>query len=220
MPTPPDDLYNSNVHATNVDESLQFLWAVSYSDLMMVLLTFFIVFYHYSDALKGSPLDRVVLNLKNKALPVSATSVPQRNITYLPLDEIRQKLGKTETGKTTFNYRDGLLINLSDNVYDAAKFTVNPVVMSELQQILDAIKPLAGSVALTFIGHTDEKPLIRVGNSVIDSNLVLSNLRAAKAVEFAVGRGFDPRWVSAQGVGEYSRNSRSLSVQIVDRTRP
>jgi hypothetical protein len=39
-------------------------------------------------------------------------------------------------------------------------------------------------------------------------------------VEFALNLGFDPRAVTGQGAGEFSRNTRSLSIRITERRAP
>lgn len=230
MPTQLDKLPEVDFRKDGED-SLQFLWAVSYSDLLLVMLTFFIIFYQYSDSFSKSPLEKIVVKLKTEANAVEAGvqgegtasrgPATSEQITFMSLESLRNQVKNGTTpnmGKE--NYRGGLVVNLSENIYKPAEFNMTPQIQSELKAILDVVKPQADKLALTFIGHADDKPVVRVGANVIDSNLVLSNLRAARAVQFAVAEGFDPRWIAAQGVGEYRRNSRSLSVQIVERSRP
>jgi len=37
------------------EDAMQFLWAISYSDLLMVMLTFFIIFFEFSDVTETTP---------------------------------------------------------------------------------------------------------------------------------------------------------------------
>jgi flagellar motor protein MotB len=215
----------------DMDDSLQFLWAISYSDVLMVLLTFFIIFYQFSESMVPSPLQKVVLDLKkvanavetsgSRGIPVGGQpETTKENITYFALDAVKSKLNPEKSQLSEVDYRNGIVVNLSDNIYEPAKFAANPVVRGEIEKVLETLKPYSDRIALTFIGHTDESPVAKIGNKIIDSNLVLSNLRAAKAVEVAVANGFNPRWVAAQGVAEFTRNSRTLSIQVLERTKP
>ena len=107
-------------------------------------------------------------------------------------------------------------IDCPDNIYRNGKYNISDTHKKQLVELFEAIKPYQEHINLVFIGHTDQTP-IKSKFGVIESNLILSHLRAAKAVEFAIEKGFDPMWVSSQGLSEYTRNTRSLSVRIMER---
>lgn len=86
----------------------------------------------------------------------------------------------------------------------------------KLEKLFKVLKPYQDYINVVFVRHTDQVP-IKNKFGIIDSNLTLSHLRAAKAVEFAINSGFNPMWVSSQGLSKFTRNTRSLSVRIMER---
>lgn len=279
--------------SNNLDEDpLQFLWAVSYSDLLMVLLCFFVVYFNFSDAFKESAVERIVNVLNEKytkptvGLGLAGQPAKGKNSGFLNGENIfagdregdassgkcggalsggLEECGPTAKGKAQVSievgsggatrrvaatglsgggvgangsagvaginsqlnvFKDstqvqqdirGVLIDFPDNMFKMGQYSLTKKMQEEITKVLDVVKLHKDDVMVTFIGHTDEIPVKSAGGSVIDTNFVLSNLRAAKAVEFAVETGFDPRWVTAQGVGEHLRMTRSLSLRISER---
>jgi len=206
------------------EDPLQFIWAVSYADLLMVLLTFFIIFFEFTTSVHGSSVDRIVVALAKDG---SLTDLRGKSGSQAPsptgpafdtVERLAPRLAALGAKATPERRSRGLVILLADNVYAPARFTVDSAMGADLTRILDLLRPFAKEISLTFIGHTDESPIARIGGTVVDSNIVLSNLRAAKAVEFAISHGWDPAWVAAQGAAQYVRNSRSLSLQILERS--
>lgn len=196
------------------EDSLQFLWAVSYTDLLMVLLCFFVLFFGTPDV-KPSVINDVIVALGGKATGDSTSAPPQGNQASGLLAALNS-IGLTserdpETG--------GILVHLPDNLYPAGEFALNDRAKESLAKLLARIEPYAGQLTLTLIGHADAQPLLVHREAIVDSNLVLSSLRASRAAEFVMESGFDPRAVLTQGAGEYERSTRSLSIRISDRKK-
>lgn len=214
-------------------------WAVSYSDLLMVLMSFFIIFYNTDDS-TGEKIDSVLKELNLQGITVNKESLTKEEKEALIQDDFARKVAsleldgvtiskiqpeKVSTGKwnkllkkgnDAAKYKGGIIIDLPDNIFANGKFELSNKTQKSLDHLLEVIKPYHQHLNLVFIGHTDAAPVnSKIG--VIDSNLILSHVRAAKAVEYATGKGFDPMWVSSQGLSEFTRNTRSLSIRIMER---
>ena len=135
----------------------------------------------------------------------------------LSLAEPLQKIERTMFAIKKEGKENDIIIELPDDMYPMGEFALTLPEKSEVDRVLEVLHPYADKIALVFVGHTDEVPVRVFKNHVIDSNMVLSNLRSSYAVNYAVTKGFDARWVYAQGVGEYARNTRSLSIRIMER---
>jgi flagellar motor protein MotB len=122
---------------------------------------------------------------------------------------------KTAKASTIKNNK-GIMIDFPKDIFAPGAFNLSDKTQAEVVNVLSKLRPHMGKINLVFVGHTDEIPM-GANRKVINSNLVLSSLRASKAVEIAIKNGFDPVWVSAQGVGEHNRNSRTLSLRVVMR---
>jgi flagellar motor protein MotB len=225
------------------EDPLQHLWAVSYSDLLMVLMSFFILFFSMSDSdTEKNILKNVLIAVQNKlptvTLPHSAAQGASQSATRAPAEtgpgqgtaaagtarrpgEVLAELAAVfQDGRFGFNktnQSNAIILDLPDNFYGPGQYALPQKGVQPLKSALSAIKPYRANLELIFVGHTDATPLSQAHKKILDSNLVLSNLRATRAVEFALNEGFDPKHVVAEGSGEHSRNTRSLSLRITER---
>lgn len=206
---------------TPEEDSLQFLWAVSYCDLLMVLMSFFILFFQINDNKEqASPVRDVMLALKNETQEV-VSKAPAALANRMPSSAI-EKLANVLQSENVQIIEDpsGKIITLDfrSNLYPPRGYAFPKSQQAQLEKILKEIKPFSKNLMITFIGHADESKITMIKDNIIDSNLVLSNLRATRAVEIAFQLGFDPMNVTGQGAGEFSRNTRSLSIRISERS--
>ena len=189
-------------------------WAISYSDLLMVLMSFFVLFYQATPGKTKSLLEQLAVTVGGKpavvAKPPSVKAPPAMPETlaavlaaaHLPVD--------IETS------RRSLVVHLPDNVYPPRGFRTTPEVERLLASLMDRLAPYAGQVDLYFVGHTDQQPLSH-GNAYLSDNFDLSTLRATHALQFALAHGFPKDHLFAQGGAENLRDSRSLSIRIKPR---
>ena len=147
------------------------------------------------------------------------------NIQGITFSEIKPKQIAGEEGKWNqilnktndeVTYKGGIMIDFADNLYNLGKYDLDPKAMNQINRVLKMIKPYENRLNIVFIGHSDSIP-VKASRRVINSNMLLSSMRAAKAVEYAIGKGFDPFWVSSQGLSQNVRNTRSLSMRIMER---
>jgi flagellar motor protein MotB len=234
MPTPHSGKELEVGHGEERDEIPEesLLWAVSYADLLMVMLAFFVIFFEFKQVTDNQPMEKMASELEKKAglaMTGDATAMEKSKVAPEPVTEGQMRAPVSipelkKIDKTMFTIKkDGkekdIIIELPDDIYEMGEYALTPSDKAEVDRVLDVLRPYADNVALVFVGHTDEVPVRVFKNHIIDSNMVLSNLRSSYAVNYAVSKGFDARWVYAQGVGEYSRNTRSLSIRVLERAK-
>ncbi len=185
------------------DDDSTFLWAVSFTDLMLVLLSFFVLFFSFGDL-------NVLPEKKTAATPKVAEINPTIKTLYDKL--ANQKLS------TRSLQNNELVIDFSNNLYKSGGFTVNPELQKELNEVIGHLISYQKEVEFVFVGHTDDVPFTST-KSIISSNLVLSDLRASHAAEWAIKQGLIPANVSTKGYGEYARGTRSLSIHVISKQK-
>lgn len=218
------------------EDSLQFLWALSYSDLLMVLMSFFVIYFNFSSStgeLKASdPLTQISLafgSRKPTAITEGASGADGVGIgdggipdaaapaTSPLIHTLAKALRSSGLKITVGSDARSLVLNYEDGFFDRGAYELSDMSLSRLRSSFEIIGQFKKSIKLTFIGHADQLPIRGASGKIINSNLRLSNLRAARAAEYAGAWGFDPAWVWAQGVGQFQRNTRSLSVRVESR---
>ncbi len=223
------------------EEGLSGLWAVSYCDLLMVLMSFFILFFQ-ADDVQESVIQNLMLSLsKNKTITSKVS--PEKVVEKPSVESVQTspsatpQLGGVDTilaqseffksaeelfGKDSVrvekNYQGQVVvIDFEKNIYQSGKYEFPVSHKKNLIELLKLIKPHEKNLNITFIGHTDSSWLLKgTRPKVINSNLVLSDLRAVRALEIALGMGFDMHNLAAQGASSSSRNMRSLSIRIAE----
>lgn len=211
-------------------------WAVSYSDLLMVLMSFFIVYFNINNEKsnkrdhlhslilkleKIGKLEHVVLpqvgtNKDKLRLRLNTNEEANRIPSSINLDTIAGNIsnGFTKNGELNKIGKLEIDIDLPKDIYETGKFEINNQVQGELRKVLSLVKDDIDSIQLVIIGHTDKLPFHKNNKNIVNNNLILSSLRAAKAVEFLVGNGLPESKVFVQGLNDQPRNTRSLSVRL------
>ncbi len=199
------------------EDPLQHLWAVSYSDLLMVLMAFFLLFFQFEDMLKSEDgkLHRILSALEQGGIE-NQSAKPREH--YDPR-EVASLLSQPSLKVSVRGAQQDLVLDFPSGFFSAGQHHLGSSQRTLLKNVLRVLQPFHTQVSLTFEGHTDPQPVRGTKNKVIDSNLVLSSLRAARAAELAVEQGFEPAFVSALGVAEHLRKSRSLSLLVSGRAK-
>lgn len=184
-------------------------WAVSYADFLMVLLSFFVIFFSIDDqkrdnlfqklAVTGKPVDQKFAANKNDRLPQGVNSA-LTNLDGLYVSRPDEK--------------EKLYIYFEDNIYLPGQLDLSPPQIEKLKGILTQLEPYMKEISITFIGHTDSSTVSVSKNRFISDNFDLSSLRATKALQQAVKAGFDANQMFAKGVASHSRGSRTLSLVV------
>jgi flagellar motor protein MotB len=198
-------------------------WAVSYADFLMVLLSFFIIFFSTDEAKKESIIEKIAKatgELKageNSAQKTEAPVVIPQSANLLPqgVKEVADSVGGVFVEGTKKGNK--LFIYLDDNSYAPGKIDLPAEKQAKLSEILEKLRPFMPDITLTFEGHTDDVAFKGSKSKYLVDNFDLSSLRATKAVQYAVRLGYDPNQLLARGVAEYSRGTRTLSVVVAAR---
>jgi flagellar motor protein MotB len=229
-----------------IDEGDQHAWAVSYSDLLMVLLSFFVLFFSFSDdkettgliseiavAIKGgktehggkSSGEKVLENTSASQTPSSrftkkmaAKSIASKKMISSGLDpQLLMALAALPPTMKTENTPDSLIISLADDLFASGKYKLSRSIQKEMDTLVAAIKPFEEKIEVYFIGHTDSVPTSH-RTKFITSNYVLSALRAAEALEYAKNMGLSADRLFVQASADKILSSRTLSMRIRAKT--
>ncbi|MBX3019915.1 MAG: hypothetical protein KF767_18655 [Bdellovibrionaceae bacterium] len=208
---------DSGIHA---EES----WAVSYADMLMVLLAFFVVFFSIDNK---SEKDDLIDLLSGKKAAAGDREKAGGNV----VEQVRvgDKVGQAAEGleglqkfvmklpgfetETRVEGRK-LILHFPENIYGPGKYMLTGDMMKSLDEVIDRLKPYQAGVDVAFVGHTDEKQLRASRGRTLANNFDLSSLRASRALQRAIEMGIKPATLSAQGGAEFSRNTRSLTIVV------
>lgn len=192
-------------------------WAVSYADFLMVLLSFFVIFFSLDPSQKDSIIDEVAQKTSFKA--GKGGKEKDRTIASVAtLPEGVNKIGDELDG--FFVERDKkqkLFIYFDDDIYPPGKIDLPRAQIEKLKAILAQLAPYHNEINVIFVGHTDDQAVARSRSRYLTDNFDLSSLRATRALQQAVKANFDPRHMYAQGVAEHTRGTRTLSLVITPR---
>lgn len=201
-------------------------WLTTYSDMMTLILCFFVLLYSFSlvDAAKFKQLAQSMSNAFGGS---SSVITEGGNIGPVPIAEnpgisVTQNDGDTVGDKETQrmfeevnNYIDendlnanvtikkdtrGVLIELQDNIlFDSGNATLKKESIPLLKKISGLLSKFPNEVLVE--GHTDNLPINR---GYYQSNWELSSDRANKVVRYFIEKeGMDGKRFQAVGVGEY-----------------
>lgn len=228
-------------------------WAVSYSDLLMVLMSFFIIYFSINDknSSGNAELNSVILKLakvsnlegiddkylgnkektkvfkmkfKKANLEDPLGGISSDNKIKSIIEKERSK-GLDRSIASAFTNKSQMVapgkkasleveLDLPDNLYGIGKYEVNNSVKSELKRFLKVIGNDLKSIQIVVTGHTDSLVFNEKNKRVVNNNLILSSMRAAKAVEYLVANGVSKDLILVQGLHDQPRNTRSLSLRV------
>ncbi len=239
-------------------------WAVSYADFLMVLISFFIIYFNLEDqsSKENSSLSKIILTLSSEAEVKFYQKQGEKlqEVTSHQIEETKRSLVGQLILKDQVNadqhggrklaslysshnvgekIRDGFLnfsldeskkaqrppkfgseviVDLPSNIYEINRYELTDKIKLYLDRVLTAVKEHQEKVNIIIIGHTDDlKFKDGAQMKILNNNMVLSSLRAARAVEYILGKGFSENQVFIKATNYQLRNSRSLSIQLVEK---
>jgi flagellar motor protein MotB len=230
---------NRHASESHAEES----WAVSYADLLMVLMSFFIVFFNIDD--KNEVIHKLYYSFQEEL------SNKGRGPASLPKVSVEERKGQGKGAGAGANggsvlvdsatpdnseaaeaaslsrwkellsadeVKDGesLKIELQDNLYRPGEWRINANVKKQVDEITKLLLPLKDKVHVVIIGHADHIPFEK-STGIVNNNMILATLRAGHAVKHVIDQGLDPKWVSSMGMHEEIRDTRSLTIRITER---
>lgn len=201
-------------------------WMTTFSDLMTLLLTFFILLYSFSN------LDVVKFQSMAKALQSALTGqesviifdndtppgeIPIEEMNQSPEDLSESLSNETrEIYETVYNFiekegleaevtlradRRGVIIDIKDTIlFDSGQATLKTTSKKILGKVTKLINEFENKIIIE--GHTDNVP---ISSRQFPSNWELSVIRATTVVRyFAEEKNIDPKRLSVGGYGEYN----------------
>ena len=203
-------------------------WLITYSDLITLLMIFFVVMYAMSNInqMKFVSLEQSLATALHKS---SQIPEGQSSLLTTPTVSVSTKSGAGVAGQTQASQQDKSLDNLYNQVKQyiavhhlngnvtivnqtrGVQITLRDVVLFDTGQAVlrpDAQTLLAGLVPflqslpnpIVVEGYTDNEP---IHTAQFPSNWELSAARAIGVVEFLVGKGISPPRLSGVGYGQY-----------------
>ncbi len=153
------------------EESGEFLWLVSLSDLMILLFILFVVLFSASaKKMKQSDLAAVAAGLRSEAPPVN------------PIDQVKQDLTKwVEEHKlnekvSVEKVDDAVLLQIKDQVlFASGGFVILPGGVSTIRSLEKTLEAVPEGLQIGIEGHTDDTP---IQTREIADNWELSSKRA------------------------------------------
>jgi flagellar motor protein MotB len=212
------------------------LWAVSYADFLMALLSFFILFYSVDETSR----DNLILNISQQLAASTGGSVGSANSassgtgsgTGAGTGSGTGAGSETSDGSTPKRMpatlvqalaamdvriaqeHEYLVVNFPDNMFSKGKYEIAPKNRALLNKFFEVTKPYNGAFNIYFEGHTDASPLRRHKTRVLSDNYVLSSMRGFSALKEAKNAGFESKYLFVQADSSNTRNSRSLSIRL------
>lgn len=200
------------------------LWAVSYADFLMALMSFFILFYSADPQTKNSIIMNLAQEFSNSGKTDLASGAGGLNGGGGNFEKSRLPSNFAESfsqlNVTMEKDEASLVINFQDNMYPPGKHDFSYDQKLSVQEVLKKIKPFSENVNLYFEGHADNRPVQKTKTDIVVDNFVLSSLRASSALILAKSLGFSEKKLFIQAASSNIRNSRSLSIRIEPRAEP
>lgn len=186
-------------------------WAVSYADLLMVLLSFFVMYFSFADENPNtvqSQLQRIALSMKGMSKDEIEQKIVKKDQAEMnSLADVLKLAGVKVTQK-----EDHLVLELQEE-YKPGHYVLSPPIAKQMDAVMDALKPFHEKVSITIIGHADATALAP-RNEFLQDNFDLSSIRALRALKYTIGKGFPAKYASARAASFYDRDARSLSVEV------
>jgi len=222
--TPQSSLGNSVLSLQS--DSNDHLWVVSYADLLMVLLCFFVLFFSQGKDTRDSLIHRIMvhdLSATPSAPSIVAGAATQVPPTNLAKDSTPRKLPtalmKAFQGLslTTLKEGESVVLFFPDDIYGKGKIDLPSTQEAMLLDLFKRLKPFAQELDLTFVGHTDTTPVRQSASRRIADNFDLSAARAKGALTLASRFGYPVERLRVQGDAAFKRSSRTLSITLQER---
>jgi chemotaxis protein MotB len=197
-------------------------WLMTYTDLMMLLLVFFILLYSMSSlklerfkeamasiqAALGNKnvvyvVKEVVREVQVKEPPVTieeASGIRHRQDQVM--QEIEEIIQDQDIGQFVRVYKQGekIIIQIRGTIlFKSSQVALNTTAEPVFDEVLKVFEKYP-DYSINIKGHTDNLP---IKSTVYPSNWELSTARAASVLRWFVERGIDPHRMTASGYADY-----------------
>lgn len=201
-------------------------WAVSYADMLMVLLSFFVLFFSLDDNPEGAREQLRMISMQingqetlssngGKGVPGGEKAEGDREIS--PKEAARQIASLAEVlkmeGLKIEVKGDKLIVDLEDSTFTSGAYRTNEKLRIQIEKFAEKLMPHKDKVSLTVIGHTDDRPM-GYKSELLADNFDLSSIRALTVLKMMVKDGFPKEHATARAASSFERNSRSITFEV------
>ena len=184
-------------------------WAVSYADFLMVLLSFFIIFFSYSKEKTQSIIDKIVIDASGTgsqgsgdgsgsgsgsgsgagegtgggfAFSGAGFGGPDKEGKYdrKPAETLKRII--SQGGFKIEEKEKQLVLHFPDKLFNPGGVDLPDSGRKLFFSVLTKLKPYLGELQITIIGHTDQSKIVRLRSKHLRNNFDLSVLRATRAL--------------------------------------
>jgi|GEM_PF-1260067 len=216
-------------------------WAISYSDLLMVLMSFFVLFFSFEEKKPEEIIDEIALSIRkdqigtdetkqsgsegggaggvdsaSKAAPVETS--PTAKTENSMADDLGARLQKIVDDSQELvkleKRATGFDVVFKDNLFSPGEYGLGREEQKRVLRLLDVLVPYQDRIDVFFVGHADSQPLARSKSEIISNNFVLSSLRATSALTLALQHGFSSERIFAQAHADNTEQLRTISLRI------
>ena len=192
-------------------------WAVSYADFLMVLLSFFIVFFSVD---QKSILHKIVTGIQTTS---GASGTSQATTTTAGAAATQTQdfesgmaaLAKIMPQSTVSQYHGTarLEIVLPDNIYSLGEYKAPEKIIAP---IVEHLKKFESQISITVVGHSDVTGFQKNRPVIGTNNTTLAGVRAAYASIYFQNQlpGAD---VATQTSSNHARSTRSLTLYVEEK---
>jgi flagellar motor protein MotB len=210
-----------------IEDENAHLWAISYSDFLMALLSFFILFFSLDENKKSA----LIISISEE-FSRSGSIVSSRENQKTIQDSSSRTVATKENDMAeniTKNYahffkdmdlqikkeNESLVIDFPPDYFANGKFQILGNQELLINKVLLQLKPYKENLNLYFEGHADDRPMHSQKKGILLDNFLLSSLRASSALSIAKQMGFKEKFMFIQAASSNLRNTRSISLRIV-----
>lgn len=187
------------------------LWAVSYSDFLMALLSFFILFFSMDNTERDGLVYELASQFKSSGAGGGSEKSTETKPGRLPANLIESlKSLNVSTDKD----HNALVVNFPNDFFLPGQHRASKDQEKRISEFLDVLSPYKASINIFFEGHADKQPLVKSKSHLMSDNFILSSLRASSALLIAKQKGFAEKDLFIAAASSNTRSTRSLTVRI------
>ncbi|MBK9038671.1 MAG: hypothetical protein IPL83_05805 [Bdellovibrionales bacterium] len=209
-----------NLHRAHEEIDTEGTWAISYGDMVTLLLSFFVLYFtvdqkadqaqHLQDSLMAS-----LKSLSEEDKPIDKSSY-KLHIGEEKSTEIDQKI-IDRLGAKVHQVGQKIVIEFPGvSFFDIGKIDLRSDGVRMLSEFVTAYLPFAGKYSLGVHSFTDTRQVLRTKNRRFNDNLELSALRSVAAMRVLQSRGIPLHAMRISGLGELEVTSEQLKASGVN----
>lgn len=191
-------------------------WLISYSDLITMLLCFFIIFSVKEKNVIRTEFSAIVANLKEKIGDEKTGNMEEFINRKFQDEDVYQTLKKLETSTEAkvLNYDGTLLLEFPQgNLFPKGSPDITSESKAELDRIIQELLKYKNKIQVTIIAYTDSTPVKVKMNRWWNTNEELSAYRALKVQKYFYQKGFAPGEIFTSGEGVKFTRSKALDLE-------